>query len=423
MRRANREHLVCVAAALLLSASLGAQGGDHLAEHASHAPASPDERALRALLARYREGDVENAVTGLLAHPPEWSRTALDGCVRRAEEDIKYHRRAANRLSAARDEQLEQFLRADRLRVLMLTAALQLEASRAVAGVEPVGSYVVVSEHAVDTLYTLRGDFEEHGAVPWRYGRDDPPAAANDDGAERPPSVDWATVRAFVERWYPAAVSRLQHLVEMRLTPELVQRGLVRFPAHAELLLARGSFVETRLALARVDRSMAALLYPPDVRQRWRDELSAAQADFQRAVESGATDGEAAVRLARVRLLNGQADRGRELLDRLLAGDLPVEIRYLAFLFRAAAGEETGRLQDAARDYEAAAGAVPAAQTPLLALGRIADEQGRPADARTWVARALAAASIGADPWRRYVQGQGWQMDARMARLRTLARQ
>ena len=89
-------------------------------------------------------------------------------------------------------------------------------------------------------------------------------------------------------------------------------------------------------------------------------------------------------------------------------------------LFRAAAADKLGNVQDATRDYLAAADSIPGAQTPMLALARIADEQNQPADARKWVERALAPGTGMLDPWRRYIQGQGWQVGARVASLRTV---
>jgi hypothetical protein len=226
-------------------------------------------------------------------------------------------------------------------------------------------------------------------------------------------------VSAFVRGWYSAAAARLQALVELRLLPALVARGLVRFPDDPDLLLARGSFVETRLALARVDASLAAIVYPSDVRQRWRDELADAERDYERAAKAGGAASEAAVRLARVRLLKGEAARARELLDGVIAAGPADELRYLALLLRAAAAEHAGDSGSAARDYEAAAAAFPGAQTAMLALARAADERNRPSDARAWVARALQSDSA-ADPWRRYIQAQAWQNGPRMARLRDL---
>jgi hypothetical protein len=387
--------------------------------HGRHSEVSADERTLRALLSRYSGGDVDGAVRGVLAHAPRWMPSAVEAAVRRIDDDIAYHRRPQNRSSADRDGRLERYLRADRLNVVRLAAALQIDASRAVTAVDAVGWLIVDSERAIDQLYALRTDFQQNGPVPWPIAIDEPSESV--DRGDRTPadSVDWPTVRAFVCRWYSAAISRLQGLVEVRLAPALIARGLARCPGDADLLIARGSFVETRIALAQVDASLAATLYAADTRQRWRDELSEAERDFELASRSTGAPAEAAVRLARVRLLKGQPERARVELDRVLAGDAPVEIRYLALLVRAAAAEQTGPAESAQRDYEAAAHAIPGAQTAMLALGRIADERGELSSARTWVERALAARRA-VDPWRRYIQGQAWQLDDRVARLRTL---
>jgi hypothetical protein len=412
----RRNRAALLTALLLMCAGLTRTHGAQLErfpDHSSHAPVTADERGLRVLLDRYGSGDVAGAIGGLLQQSVEWSDEALAACLRRIDEEITYHRRPANRLGDARDERLEQHLRGDRLRVLQLTAALQLDATAASDAVGAIGSRVLASERAVEKLYALRRDFDENGDVPW------PPGADHSHASRK----DWQAVRAFVERWYPAAVSRLQHLVELRLAPALIERGLARFPQGAELLLARGSLFETRLALARVDASNAPLLYPPDVRQRWRDDLSSAEADLQRAVEVMGPASEAAARLARLRLSRGEAAAGRELLDRALARQLPPEVRYLALLFRAAAAHAAGDAGAAVHDYEAAAAIMPAAQTPPLALARIADEEHRRADARTWIDRALAAGPSSVDPWRRYIQGQGWQLDTRLEALRRLATQ
>jgi tetratricopeptide (TPR) repeat protein len=339
--------------------------------------------------------------------------------MRRTDEEIAYHRRPGNRLGAARDERMERYLRADRLNVLLLAAVLQLDASRAITDVETVGWHLVGSEHAVDKVYALREDFERHGPLPWPVGIRESIETLTADGHEPPLTVHWPAVQAFVRRWYGAAVSRLQGLVELRLAPALVSRGLVRFRADPDLLLARGSLVETRLALAQVDASLASILYASDIRQRWRDELSDAARDFEQAVRTAGSVGEAAVRLARVRLLQRQHERARVLLDRVLAGDAAVELRYLALLFRAAAAEQSGDIQTAIRDYEAATKSLPDTQTPMLALGRLADEHGRPDEARAWVERALGS-SRAVDPWRRYIQGQSWRLGDRVASLHTL---
>jgi tetratricopeptide (TPR) repeat protein len=388
--------------------------------HGAHTQPSTDERALRELLARYSAGALEAAVRGVLAKGPRWIPTALDAATRRTDEEIRYHRRPENRLSAARDERVERYLRADRLNVLLLAAALQLESSRAVADVNAVGWQVVGSERAIDRIYALRADFEQNGPLPWPIAMDEPWERVNRGVGEPQRSADWLAVRDFIRRWYAAAVSRLQGLVELRLAPALVTRGLVRFPADPDLLLARGSLVETRLALAQVDASLASLLYSSEIRRRWRDQLSDAARDFEQAVQSAGPASEAAVRLARVRLLEGQPERARDLLNRVLASDARVQLRYLALLFRAAAAEQSGDVQAATHDYEAAVDSMPGAQVPMLALGRIADEHNQPSDSRKWVERALSPETYAVDPWRRYIQGQAWQAADRVASLRTL---
>jgi tetratricopeptide (TPR) repeat protein len=296
---------------------------------------------------------------------------------------------------------------------------MQLEASRAASGVDVAGSNLIASERTIDALYTLRRDFEQDGQVPWPLAIDEPWDVVVDPGVGRR-SADWPAVRAFIRRWYSAAVATLQYRVELRLAPALVARGLARFPDDPTLLVARGSLVETSLALAQVDDSLAATLYSVETRQRWRDELANAERDFERAERAGDRSTEAGVRLARVRLLTGERESARATLDRVLAAAAPVVVRYLALLFRAAAAEQAGDARAAIQDYDAAADIWPGAQTPLLALGRIADESHRPADARNYVQRALAAKAGSGDPWRGYILGQAWQLDARLASLRTL---
>jgi Tfp pilus assembly protein PilF len=119
-------------------------------------------------------------------------------------------------------------------------------------------------------------------------------------------------------------------------------------------------------------------------------------------------------------LLEGQPERARDLLNRVLASDARVQLRYLALLFRAAAAEQSGDVQAATHDYEAAVDSMPGAQVPMLALGRIADEHNQPSDSRKWVERALSPETYAVDPWRRYIQGQAWQAGDRVASLRTL---
>jgi tetratricopeptide (TPR) repeat protein len=404
--------------------TLSAQGVQHplVWDHGTHTQPSPDERALREWLGRYSRGEIDGPVRAVLTYAPAVLSGAVDDAVRRAEEEIKYHRRYAQELGTAQHQRLQRYLRADRLNVLLRAAALQLDAARAAGRADISGGHVVASERTIEKVYALRPDFEQNGPLPWPIDIDERWVNDAPDDAGPDQVVDWPSVRDFTCRWYRAAVSRLQGLAELKFAPTLVAKGLARCPGDPDLLLARGSLVEMRLALEQVDASLASVLYTSGSRERWREWLTQAERDYEQAVQTVGVTSEAAVRLARVRLLQGQRERAREVLDRVLAADAAADLRYLALVFRAAGAEQSGDIQAATRDYEAALAAVPDGLAPMLALARIADEQQRSADARTWIERATTTTSDtrALDPWHRYAHGQAWQLADRVASLRTL---
>jgi len=198
LRRARAACLSLIVLTCVLLVPAHADQATLLWNHGSHTQASPDERALRELLARYRAGALEAAVRGVLANDPRWMPTALDAAMRRTDEEITYHRRPENRLGAARDERVLRCLRADRRNVLLLAAALQLEASSAVADVDAVGWHVVGSERTIDRMYALRAEFAQNGPLPWPIAIDEPWESVNRDAREPPRSADWLAVRDFV---------------------------------------------------------------------------------------------------------------------------------------------------------------------------------------------------------------------------------
>jgi uncharacterized protein (DUF4415 family) len=83
----------------------------------------------------------------------------------------------------------------------------------------------VGSENSIDRLYALRADFEQNGALPWPVAVDEPWEDVTNGTREPQGSADRLAMRAFVGRWYAAAVSRLQGLVELQLAPALISRG------------------------------------------------------------------------------------------------------------------------------------------------------------------------------------------------------
>ncbi len=406
------------------SAQIAEWGSRYTEPHARTA----DEKRLRHLLAEYETGDVERAVEALARESPSWATATLGVTVARIEADIKHHRRPANRLSITEDERLINSLRAARVQLLVLFAGLHLCASRSAAAVDAAARNLHASEKAINLLHGLRADFTEYGAVPWPVDLDSS-SGGHPTPSAGSTSAEWQTVLRYIERWYSAAAARLQAAVEVTLQPALIARGLQRFPNSHDLLLARGTFQETHVALNRPDASLSKELESADDRRRWRDQLRAAELDYQRATRVTAndvtanevtpTDAEALVRLANVRLALGRADEARKALTAVLGVPLPTRTRYLALLFRGRSARVVGDLKAAAADYSAALGEYSSATTPMLALGNLADEQGDATESRRWIQRALAS-PLGLDPWRVYIQGQAWQLEARLESIRRL---
>jgi hypothetical protein len=169
-----------------------------------------------------------------------------------------------------------------------------------------------------------------------------------------------------------------------------------------------------------VDVSLAPTLYTSDERWRFGNALDRAAADYERARRTSGDASEGTLRLARVRLLRAEPAAARELLDRLYVPELPLHLRVLALMFRASAAEALGDLDAAARDYREALRQEPEARSPAVALSRLAVVRKQPAEALGWADRAMTP-SGGRDPWHAYIQGQAWQLDARLDVIRFLA--
>lgn len=303
--------------------------------------------------------------------------------------------------------------------MLWLCAVINLDASRQVSENDLIAAHLMESNRVIELLYGLQTDITTFGPVPWPV---DVIRSPIDTAEHSPPQamLSRQDLTALIRLWLGTIVARLQELVEVGMLPVLIARGLEWFPDDAELLLARGSAAETILALERVDDALADDIYPRDVRTRWNLRLIAADEDYQNAYRLDSSLSEALVRCGRVRLLRGDGAAAGGFFDRVDTDGVPARTRYLARLFRARRAQQDGRLADARSDYLLALELKPDARAPMLGLARLFDAMGDAASVRYWTSRVLEApAAATPDPWQEYVKGQAWQLDARMARLRT----
>jgi tetratricopeptide (TPR) repeat protein len=139
-----------------------------------------------------------------------------------------------------------------------------------------------------------------------------------------------------------------------------------------------------------------------------------AEALFRRALRANPYYVEARVRLARLLTVRKRYEEAAGELDKALEGGQGGVVTFYARLFAGRAAQSLGRLDEAARHYEAARALFPGAQSALLARSQLALLQ---ADVPTALDRIehLDKSSSAADPWWRYHFATGRDVDALLA--------
>jgi len=185
-------------------------------------------------------------------------------------------------------------------------------------------------------------------------------------GAARGPAVD-DTVRL----WYIATCA---HLISVGdLDPAHFVRATELFPKSPDVLFLRAVLHET-MASSRRQSAMRKADVPAGVTFAMGsrgDELLLAERFYERALEIAPGFEEARIRYARVlgqRLHHEEAVRELE----KVAGVQGRLLQYYSALFLGGELEALGKDDDAVRAYERAAGLSPTAQSPRLALSRLA---------------------------------------------------
>ena len=128
---------------------------------------------------------------------------------------------------------------------------------------------------------------------------------------------------------------------------------------------------------------------------------------------------EARVRLAHVLTRRGSPGDALALLHPPIEAEDPI-VRYYGAMVVAEVSEATGQLDAAQEAYEQAAMLFPRAQSPLLALLRLARERADEATVKALAAKAAALSPHAAhrlDPWWNYYDCNGRNRDAEVERL------
>lgn len=207
--------------------------------------------------------------------------------------------------------------------------------------------------------------------------------------------------RAFALDWYRAVTLEAHHRMDWSTGAWVASEGLSRFEADPDLLLFRGTILET----------VGWRTEPTP--KRARPFLKRAETSFVRAVRADPDAPEPRLRLAHVRWLLGQTRQVRQGLAELAdaPGDAPFP--YLARLFLGGVLEDEHSLPAAIGAYRAAVLARPDDQAARVALAHALFVSGDDASARGVMDAALALAGKRDDdpfwlyPWGH--SGDAWQ--------------
>ena len=188
-------------------------------------------------------------------------------------------------------------------------------------------------------------------------------------------------------------------------------------------LLTASAWFNEGLALAPVDAEELERDGLPRLRERKRSRLLAAAQRAASALRAAPAASEAALRLARVRMLLGQGESVREPLTALAdRAGVPRAHAYLGRLLLGRLHVEAGEPAEAERRFRGAMALDPRGQAARVALARLLDREGDRRGAAAVldpVLRGEPGAAI--DPWVDYLLGAGAGPDLRDA-LRREAR-
>jgi tetratricopeptide (TPR) repeat protein len=222
-------------------------------------------------------------------------------------------------------------------------------------------------------------------------------------------------------RWYRATAAYLAREHNLAEAVMHLYRARELFPGDTEILLASGCLHEILASppiqlVVRSSIDSGLLLSVGSVRQN----LQTAERYFRDAIRANARNAEARLRLGRVVALQGRRAEAIQHLHRVLKEDADPTRAYYASMFLGREEELRGRTADARQHFERATRLFPKAQSPHLALSRLAFHDGDTRRAERAVAQVFAQSANEReryDPWWNYDSGTGRLTETYLARL------
>ncbi len=230
-----------------------------------------------------------------------------------------------------------------------------------------------------------------------------------------------ADSRTFRRQWSLAVGQWLTAQGVPAAAGRFLANAATRFSGDPEIHLALGTALESVALSLGVDpaapESAAAA-----VRQQYDTAISAAKAALERAATSKPAAPEAALRLARVHVLQRADERAVPLLEAARQPGAPAPVAYVAALLLGEIQARRGQLPAARALFEEARRLFPGAQSADLADARVLQSAGQAAAAATLLETMLGRSGPAADPWRRYPLGFA-DVTKQVAALREAVRQ
>jgi tetratricopeptide (TPR) repeat protein len=204
--------------------------------------------------------------------------------------------------------------------------------------------------------------------------------------------------------WYRAVSAYMSNtgLLSDLVTHLAQARSL--FPADAEVFYDSGCLYEV-FAAPRIQAAIRASTPPRGTTygvESFRSNLQQAEGHFRRALAIDPGHAHARVRLGRVLALQERPTEAQPELERAIAGATDAMALYYGLLFLGRLHEERGAADAARATYERASALHPRAQTPHIALSRLARAAGDRGRALQAIAPVLALPDASAereDPW------------------------